>query len=87
MNILFYYPSNQRTISIESVILKFKSQGHQVFLLTQTDKGELHTELENNGVKTYTCVLRKQNALLYYLKHLFFLIKFCNKNKINKLWI
>lgn len=83
MNILFYYPSNQRTISIESVILKFKSQGHHVSLLTHTEKGDLHAELESNGIKTYTYVLEKKSSFFYYLKHLFFLISICRKNNIN----
>lgn len=83
MNILFYYPSNQRTISIESVILKFKSQGHHVILLTQTEKGDLHAELESNGIESHSFFIEKRNSVVYYIKHLLFLIKFCRNNRID----
>lgn len=82
MNILFYYPSSQRTISIESVILKFKSQGNHIFLLTHTKKGDLHAELESVGIKTYTYVRIKERPFLYYFLHFIYLIRFCKKNKI-----
>lgn len=81
--ILFYYPSNKRTISIESVILKFRDQGHTVTLLTQSQKAELHQELEFNGIETETCFREKKNALLYYVKHIVFLVKYCKKNKVD----
>ncbi len=83
MNILFYYPSNKRTISIESVIIEFRNQGHTVVLLTQSPKEDLHKELENNNIATYTYVIKKSNAILYYVKHLLYLVKFCKKNKID----
>lgn len=83
MNILFYYPSNKRTISIESLIIGFHRQGHHVNLLTQSDRAELHQELKKDDIKTYTYVIKKNNSLLYYLKHLFFLINFCKKNNID----
>lgn len=83
MNILFYYPSNKRTISIESVILKFKEQGHRVILLTQSSKSELHDALDLNDVKTYSCFFAKKMSFIYYLKHFFFLVRFCKKHKID----
>lgn len=83
MNILFYYPSNKRTISIESVIIGFKNQGHHVILLTQSEESELHEELRKNSINFSTYVIEKNNALIYYFKHLLFLIKFCRINKID----
>ena len=66
MNILFYYPSNKRTISIESVIIGFKNQGHHVILLTQSEESELHEELRKNSINFSTYVIEKNNALIYY---------------------
>ena len=83
MNILFYYPSNKRSISIESVIIGFKNQGHHVILLTQSEEAELHEELRENRIDYSTYVIEKNNSLLYYFKHLLFLIKFCRINKID----
>jgi hypothetical protein len=83
MNILFYYPSNKRTISIESVIIGFKNQGHHVVLLTQSEEAELHDQLHKNKISTSAYVIKKDNSLVYYFKHLLFLIKFCRINKID----
>ena len=83
MNILFYYPSNKRSISIESIIIGFKNQGHHVILLTQSEEAELHEELRENRIDYSTYVIEKNNSLLYYFKHLLFLIKFCRINKID----
>jgi glycosyltransferase involved in cell wall biosynthesis len=83
MSILFYYPSNKRTISIESVIIGFKNQGHHVILLTQSEESELHEELHKDNIDFSTYVIEKNNALVYYFKHLLFLIKFCRINKID----
>ncbi len=81
--ILFYYPSNKRTISIESLIIGFKYQGYQVILLTQSDESELHEQLHKNEIETYTYVIKKNKAIIYYFRHFLYLIKFCKKNDIN----
>lgn len=81
--ILFYYPSNKRTISIESVILAFKEEGHNVILLTHSEEHELHEELKKHGISTYSYNIKKDQSLLFYLKHLVFLVKFCKINNID----
>jgi len=81
--ILFYYPSNKRTISIESLIIGFKNQGYRVILLTQSAEAELHEQLQKNEIETHTYVIEKNNAFVYYFKHLLFLVKFCRNNKID----
>ncbi len=83
MNILFYYTSNKRTISIESVIIAFRNQGHCVTLLTQSGKEELHEELEKNNIPTHTHVVEKSNSIFYYMNHLLYLIKYCKLNEID----
>jgi hypothetical protein len=52
MKILFYVPTNQFVIYISSLMIAFQQQGHQVFLLTQSPKGELHFDVEPYGVLT-----------------------------------
>lgn len=81
--ILFYYPSNKRAISIESLIIKFRERGNNVFFLTQTPEAEIHQELKDNGIVTQAYVIEKKSALLYYFKHLLFLIRFCKTHKID----
>lgn len=83
MNILFYYPSNNRTVSIESVIISFHNQNHRVSLLTQSPKAEIHEELEKNNISTYAYEIKKNNSILYYMKHFLYLIQYCRKNNID----
>lgn len=83
MNILFYYPDNERSISLSTLMIEFRKQGHNVFLLTHADKGLLHQDVEPGGVKTFCYKIKKNNSLIFYLKHIRFLISFLKKNKID----
>jgi glycosyltransferase involved in cell wall biosynthesis len=82
-NILIYYPSNKRSNVIETIAKGFVGNGHKVFLLTQTPKGDLHDCFETYGIATTQYVIKKKNSVFFYLKHLFFLISFCKNNNIN----
>lgn len=82
MNILIYYPSNKRTVSIESVIEQFILQGHKVFLLTQSEENDLHYYLKSKGVNCYQILIKKHYSLIYYLRHLLKLISFIKKHNI-----
>lgn len=82
MNILFYYPDKERGVSLSSLMVAFQKQGHTVSLLTQTPEGDLHSDVRKEGIKTFTHVIKK-NSLLFYLKHILFLISFTKKNKID----
>lgn len=81
--ILFYYTSNQRSIAIESVMLAFKEQGHSVCLLTQSEKGALHQYCQEQGIPSFAFSPLKKNAVLHYLRHIRFLIKFIKKEHID----
>jgi glycosyltransferase involved in cell wall biosynthesis len=83
-NILFYYPSNKRSIAMETILIALNSNGEfNVIGLTTCEKGDLHKVLEKNEIKTFSYVISEKPKILYYLKHLFFLIKFCKKNNID----
>jgi len=81
--ILLYYPSNKRTNQIETQIIELKKRGFNICLLTTIEKGDLHFELEKNGVKTYSNQINKNNSLVYYFSQIIFLIRFCKKNNID----
>ena len=83
MNILFYYPDKERAVSLSSLMIAFQMQGHGVFLLTHSAEGILHEEVKKHGIKTYTHQIKKNAALLFYLKHVLFLASFTKKNKID----
>lgn len=86
MNILFYYPDKERAISLSSLMISFSNQGHNVFLLTHANEGELHSDVRPHGVKTFTYSIPKKYSFVFYLKHIRFLIKFVKENKIDVLY-
>ena len=81
--IVFYYPSNKRSVQIESTLDELKKLGHEVILLTTCEKGVLHEALEKNGIKTYTYTFKSSNSLYYYVKNIFYLAKFTKKHKVD----
>ena len=83
MTILLYYPSNLKAVSLSSLMIAFQEQGHSVYLLTQSEKGDLHSEVEEYGVKTFSYHIKKRFAALFYLDHLRFLKKFIVAHKID----
>jgi len=83
MNILFYYPDKERAVSLSSLMIAFKQQGHNVFLLTQSAEGDLHSDVQKFGVKTFCHVIKKQFSLLFYFRHMTYLVSFARKNKID----
>tara|TARA_B110000046_G_scaffold186024_1_gene231528 strand:- start:34242 stop:35369 length:1128 start_codon:yes stop_codon:yes gene_type:complete len=81
--ILLYYPSNKRSIAIESQILELRNLGHQILFLTTCEKGDIHQKLEEEGFKTCTNIAKSSNSLLYYLNNILFLIRFCRVHNID----
>lgn len=54
MNILFYTPVNFRCRDLESLAKKYLENGHQVFFLSQCERGSMHQMLDSLGIKTYS---------------------------------
>jgi len=81
-NILIYYPSNKQSNVIETIAIGFVNKGHKVYLLTQSERGSLHSNMEQSGVVCYQHDVKKKLSLFFYLNHLFYLIAFCRKNQI-----
>ena len=80
--ILFYYPSNKRSVQIETTLVELRKAGQQVLLLTTCTKGLLHQQLEKQQIFTYTHISKFTFPPLYYLNQFFYLIRFCRKHKI-----
>jgi L-malate glycosyltransferase len=84
MNILIYYPSNKRTISLETVIFSLQKDGHSVSLLTIVDKeGPLHETLREKGIEVESYVIKRRNLLQYYTAHILYVNKYIRKHKID----
>jgi glycosyltransferase involved in cell wall biosynthesis len=82
VKVLFYYPSNKQSNSLETLIEELSLSGIEIILLTTCAKGAFHATLEEQGIKTYVNLINYK-GVLYYLKQIYFLIRFCKHNKID----
>lgn len=82
MNILVYYQNHYHTVFLESLCEGFIKRGNKVFLLTTCSAGQLHQEMEKLGVKTYV-YNPGTSHILHYVKHFFYLIRFCKQHSID----
>jgi glycosyltransferase involved in cell wall biosynthesis len=86
MTILFYSPFNQRSRDTESLMIAFQRQGHRVLSLSQAKGDLIHEYLQSHGIETFIYKVKSSSVLLYFLRHTFFLIRFCHKNKIDVMY-
>ena len=82
MKILIYYPSNNPTIQFNSLLPELNKKGNEIIVLTLSPRGKLHDDLEQFGIKTHHITINKTNRALFFIYHIFFLIKFCRNHKI-----
>lgn len=80
--VLYYYPSNQRTVMFNSLIQELVKRNYEVYLLTTCERGVFHEDAERLGVKVFTHPVRKSNSFVYYIKQIIFLIRFCRTQQI-----
>lgn len=76
-SILIYYSSSQISIDLISLILGLRKKSFRVYFLSHCKKGNLQLYLEKQGVKV------KSIKKIGYLKKIYHLIYYCNKNKID----
>jgi glycosyltransferase involved in cell wall biosynthesis len=81
--ILFYYPSNKQSNSLETLAEELSKNGLNIILLTTCDKGVFHETLEKKGIRTFANSITSKTGFVYYFRQIIFLIKFCKKNKID----
>jgi len=81
-NILIYYQNPYRTIFLESFVQKLIAKGFTVHFLSKCERGILQDLVEKYGAIT-TCYNPKKPRFFRFFYHIFFLIKYCRKNKID----
>jgi glycosyltransferase involved in cell wall biosynthesis len=86
MNILFYGPFNSRSRDTESVILALEKKGHNVSFISLAEGKDIIPFLISRNVKAFSFNLRSRPAFINFFIHLFFLIRYCYKNRINLLF-
>jgi len=83
MNILIYGPFYSRARDVESLMLKFKQLGHQVFFLTTSDRrGPVMDYSEKSGVHVYLAEGKYRSRILSILFSIYYLWKFIKRHKI-----
>lgn len=85
-NILYYYHPNKRSVATETLCKEINKRGYRLIVLTQSPKGDFHAALDKLGVENHSWPVTTSNTLIYYVRHFFFLIKFCRKYKIDVVW-
>ena len=82
MNILFYTPVNFRCRDLESLAKKYMECGHQVFFLSQCERGPMHDVMDNLGIKTFASKEPKGAIFSQFIR----LVRFSRQNKIDLLF-
>ncbi len=78
-HILVFYPSNERSVQLETTILAIHRRGVAIELLTTCEEGRLHVFLSSQGVPTHAHPLRKGSSAAYYVRQISHLVSFCRK--------
>ncbi|MBL7739736.1 MAG: glycosyltransferase family 4 protein [Chitinophagaceae bacterium] len=84
--ILLYYPPNKRSVAIETLCKAVKEAGHEIIVLTLTERDAFHTAIEKTGVHTFTTVMPRKPSLPYFWKQARYLIQFCREHQIDAVW-
>lgn len=84
--ILLYYPPNKRSVAIETLCRAVKDAGHELIVLTLTEKDSFHQQMEKMGFATFTTVMDRKPSWKYFLKQARYLIRFCKEHKIDYVW-
>lgn len=83
MNILFYYPSNKRSVGFDTIFKELIKEGHTIHLLTTCEQGVLHSDVSKLGVIVKSSGINHTIRLSYYFHQIRFLIKYCKVNNIH----
>lgn len=82
MKILFFYPTNKRTIPIDIPLFKLKERGHEIYLLTTLPRGPLHELYEENGATAHAMDVAGPQPFKL-IRQVIQLIRFCRKHQID----
>jgi glycosyltransferase involved in cell wall biosynthesis len=84
--VLLYYPPNFRSVAIETLCKAVKEAGHEILVLTLSERGAFHNEVEKMGIQTFTYVLPRKPSWKFFTRHIRNLTGFCKKHRIDFVW-
>ncbi|MCR9251947.1 MAG: glycosyltransferase family 4 protein [bacterium] len=82
-NVLFYYPSNKRSIQIETLLGVLKDQGFNVLFLSILEEGAIHSALIEKGIDCHSANAKNLSSIRFYLFQIRALISFTKTHKID----
>ncbi len=83
---LLYYVPNTHSVAIETLCSTINQTGNKLIVLTQAPRGVLHDYLDKLGVENHSKVYSSKISVINYIKHLFYLIKFCRIHRVDTIW-
>jgi glycosyltransferase involved in cell wall biosynthesis len=84
--VLLFYPPNKRSVAIETLCRAVKEAGHEIIVLTLSERGPFHEALEKAGIETSSYVITRKPSWKFFHKHIRNLITVCKKRKIDFVW-
>lgn len=80
--ILLYYPSNARSVALETLVLQIHRRGVPIQLLTTCPPGPFHEALRAEGVPVFAHPVGKSLPTQYYPRQIAGLVRHCNQHGI-----
>jgi glycosyltransferase involved in cell wall biosynthesis len=84
--VLLFYPPNFRTVAIETLCKAVKEAGHEMSVLTFSERGPFHEAVEKMGIKTFTLAVSRKPSWKFFTRHIHNLTKFCRQHRIDFVW-
>jgi glycosyltransferase involved in cell wall biosynthesis len=86
--VLLFYPPNKRSVAIETLCRTVKDAGHDLIVLTLTERGSFHEALDRYSIETFIFPPIAKGAWKYrkFYKQSQYLVRFCKENNITHVW-
>lgn len=73
-------------MAIETLCKAVVDAGHEMIVLTLTERDAFHAQMESLGIPAYSTLMNRKPSWKYFLNQARFLIKFCKEHKIDYVW-
>ena len=84
--ILLFYPPNKRSVAIETLCRAVKEAGHEILVLTLSERGSFHETVEKMGIETFTHVVPRKPSWKFFTRHIRNLVAFCKQHQVDFVW-
>jgi glycosyltransferase involved in cell wall biosynthesis len=82
MDVLVFYPSNKRSVQLETLIIALHRRGVRIGLLTTCEAGPLHEFLAAEGIPAHAHPLSQRVSVIYYARQVLYLVRFCRRHRV-----